>query len=401
MVDMTSFEQAGQSQIDGPVTRMAEFESSNLAAVVFTADELSATYEGLCAEAVHAPPQSVAWLRAWSSEVNSDMVVVTAQLSGKTVFALPLEIVDSGLLRVARFTGGSHANGNFAPALPSFLKNTNAATIRALMHALHRTRPDIDLVCLDRQLESHGGFQNPMLLLGRSSSPNIALAVDLEGGFDALLARASGKRKRKKNRSQIRKFEAAGGYRIIEASTPEEANRLLTGYFDMKAQQFRQMGLPDVFASKNVQAFFRTLSSESVESAGSRFLLQGLEVGGKLRAVTGSSIERDRIVCDFAAFADDDLAQTSPGEFLFFHNIKSACDAGYKLFDFSVGDERYKRLWCPVETQQFDTLVPLTAKGWVLAGGLRLRNRIKRAAKQSAGIRSLVKFLRARLGADR
>lgn len=398
MVDTTSFEHTGQLQMDRPVTRMAEFEPSNFAAVVFDADELSAVYGDLCAEAVHAPPQSVGWVRAWSSEVNGDIVAVTAQQHGKTVFALPLEVVDSGPLRIARFAGGSHANGNFAPALPSFLQGVNALTIRALMDALHRARPDIDLVSLDRQLELHAGYRNPMLLLGGSQSPNIALAIDLEGGFDTLLARASGKRKRKKNRSQIRKFEAAGGYRIIEASTSKESDRLLTAYFDMKAQQFAQMGVTDVFAAESVRAFFRALSSESIGRDESRFLLQGLEVGGQLRAVTGSSIEKDRIVCDFAAFADDELAQTSPGEFLFFHNIKSACDAGYKLFDFSVGEERYKRLWCPKETQQFDTLIPLTARGWALAGGLRLRNRIKRAAKQSAVIRSLIKFLRARLG---
>lgn len=401
MVDMTYVEYSGRSQIDAPVTRMSEFNSSNLTAVVFNAEKVTLAYEGLCAEAIHAPPQNVAWVRAWASEVNDDIAVVTAQLHGKTVFALPLEVVDSGPMRIARFTGGSHANGNFPPALPDFLKSANAATLRLLMDALRRARPDIDLVCLNRQLERQGGYQNPMLLLGRSPSPNVALAVDLEDGFDALLARASGKRKRKKNRSQIRKFEAAGGYRIIEASTKDEANRLLTAYFDMKAQQFRQMGVRDVFASKEVQAFFRHLSSEFADGQQRQFLLQGLEVGGKLRAVTGSSIGRDRIVCDFAAFADDELAQSSPGEFLFFHNISSACDAGYSLFDFSVGDERYKRLWHPVESQQFDTLVPLTAKGWLLAGGLRLGNRIKRAAKQSAGARSLIKSLRARLTSNR
>lgn len=401
MVDMTSFEQASRNRIDGEFTRVADTKSPGLTTIVYGGDEVSTAYEGLSANAVHAPPQSLAWVRAWSTEVNSDMAVVAAQSYGKTVFVLPLEIVDRGPMRIARFAGGSHANGNFAATSPSFPKTADAAAIRGLMDTLRRSRPDVDLVSLDRQLESHQGIRNPMLMLGGSPSPDIALAIDLEGGFDALLSRASGKRKRKKNRSQIRKFEAAGGYRIIEASTPDETNRLLAAYFDMKAQQFRQMGVPDVFAAKEVQAFFRSLSSSSLASTGSGFVLQSLEVGGKLRAVTGSSMEADRIVCDFAAFADDDLAQASPGEFLFFHNIKSACESGYKLFDFSVGDERYKRLWCPEEKLLSDTLVPLTAKGRVFAGGLRLGNRIRRAAKQSAGVRSSIKILRARLGSGR
>ncbi len=398
MVDVASFEQANGGRIHEPPARTTDTKPSPLASIVFNADELMTACEGLRAGAIYAPPQGVDWIRAWSSEVNGDLVIVTLQERGATVFALPLEVVDSGPIRIARYAGGSHANGNFGAGLPSFLESAEASDMRALMDALHRARPDIDLVCMDRQLESHRGYKNPVLLLGRSPSPDIALAVDLDGGFDTILARASGKRKRKKNRSQIRKFEAAGGYRIIEASSPEETNRLLTAYFDMKARQFRQMGVSDAFAQKGVQAFFRTLSSESVTKTGPAFVLDGLEVGGILRAVTGSSMEQNRIVCDFAAFSDDDLAQTSPGEFLFFHNIKSACDAGYELFDFSVGDERYKRLWCPVETQQFDTLVPLTLKGQVFAAGRRLRNKVRLAAKRSAGVRSLVKGLRAKLG---
>lgn len=398
MVDVTSSEHMDRRRIERPAANIAKPGQSELAAVVFATDEVSAAYQGLSADAIHAPAQSVGWIQAWSKEVNKDIVLVTAQHRGTTVFALPLEIVQSGPLRIARFAGGSHANGNFCPASPSFLNTADAADIRSLIEALHRSRPDIDLVSLDRQLETHGGFDNPMLLLGKSPCPNIALAVDLEGGFDVLLARASGKRKRKKNRSQIRKFEQAGGYQIVEAASVDEIDRLLTAYFDMKACQFKQMGVTDVFAQKEIQAFFRALCRNSLESSNSRFVVNGLEVGGKLRAVTGSSIEKHRIVCDFAAFADDDLAQASPGEFLFFHNINSACEAGFKLFDFSVGDERYKRLWCPTETQQYETLIPLTAKGHVLAAGLRLRNRLERAIKSSVRVRTLARKMRARFG---
>jgi hypothetical protein len=42
---------------------------------------------------------------------------------------------------------------------------------------------------------------------------------------------------------------------------------------------------------------------------------------GKLRAITGSSISADRLICEFGAIANDDLAHASPGEFLFFDNI--------------------------------------------------------------------------------
>ena len=153
MVDMTSFEQAGRNRIDGGVTRVAESKSSSFTTIVYGSNAVSTAYEGLPPEAVHAPPQSLAWVRAWSTEVNSDLAVVVAQSHGRTVFVLPLEVVDRGPMRIARFAGGSHANGNFAATSPSFAKTADAGAIRGLMDVLHKSRPDIDLVSLDRQLE--------------------------------------------------------------------------------------------------------------------------------------------------------------------------------------------------------------------------------------------------------
>lgn len=91
-----------------------------------------------------------------------------------------------------------------------------------------------------------------------------------------------------------------------------------------------------------------------------------------MRAITGSIRCHDRLICEFGAIADDDMAFASPGEFLFFDNIEEACLQGYAVYDFSVGDEHYKRLWCDLEIAQFDVLVPLTAKGRAAAAGLRL-----------------------------
>ncbi|RWP59475.1 MAG: GNAT family N-acetyltransferase, partial [Mesorhizobium sp.] len=117
------------------------------------------------------------------------------------------------------FLGGRHANGNFAAADPSWLTKADGAAIRSMLAAVAKARPDIDLVALERLLPDLEGIANPLASLPSFPSPNLSLAVDLAGGFDALLSRASGKRKRKKHRSQTRKFEAVGSHRRIEART--------------------------------------------------------------------------------------------------------------------------------------------------------------------------------------
>lgn len=370
----------------------------DLSVTPVTAEALAA-YEAFARGACHAPAQGAAWVRAWVEPVQPDAIIATISESGRLVFALALEIVRRGPFRVARLLGGSHANGNFAPGDKEWLGSVPSDALGRLTAAIGSARPDIDVLLLERLVPEIKGFANPLLGLPTVASPNVSLAVDLHGGFDALLARSSGKRKRKKHRSQTRKFESAGGHRRIEASTPEEVETILTAFFAMKTVRFEQAGIANVFEDAKVQAFFRKLFLDALSLTPRPFVLHALDVGGKLRAITGSSRFGDRLICEFGAIVEDELAYASPGDFLFFENIKQACDAGLAVYDFSVGDELYKRLWCDIETRQQDVIAPLSAKGRLLALSLRGAARLKASIKGNVRLWRLVKRLRRQGGA--
>ncbi len=363
-------------------------------AVAAASPETLAAYEQFCASAVFAPAQSASWVRHWVGEVRPDAIIAALRIDGSPVLALALEIVRSGPFRIARFMGDRHANGNFAAADPTWLTSVDCRAIRSLFDEIARARPDIDVLALQRLLPNLEGRTNPLTALPSFPSPNLSLAVDLNGGFDALLSRASGKRKRKKHRSQTRKFETAGGFRRLQATTPEQVHSLLYAFFAMKEFRFRRMGIANVFGSADVRLFFHALFTGALREAEPSFILHGLEVAGKLRAVTGSSISGKRLVCEFGAIAEDELAYASPGDFLFFENIKEACQQGFEIYDFSVGDEPYKRLWCDIETQHADVLVPLTARGRALSFVLHQNARAKAFVKNSPTIWKLTKMLR-------
>ncbi|BCH10502.1 acetyltransferase [Mesorhizobium sp. 131-3-5] len=392
------------------VDAMASFDGNRLAATeaspralpkdaagpsvsVVGADGLAA-YAEFCRSALYAPAQGATWILNWAAQLEPDLLVATLTLGGKPVIALALEVVSQRPFRVARFMGGRHANGNFAAADPQWLARAESAVVGSVFGAIAKARPDIDLIALERLLPDLDGIANPLASLDHFSSPNLSLAVDLGGGFDALLLRASGKRKRKKHRSQMRKFDAVGSHRRIEACSPDEVERLLDAFFEMKELRFRKMGIANVFGGDQTRAFFRALFTQALAEDTPSFVLHGLEVAGKLRAVTGSSRSGKRLICEFGAIAEDDLASSSPGDFLFFDNIQEACETGFTVYDFSVGDEPYKRQWCDIETRHFEVLVPLTLKGRALAQTLRQGARLKAFVKNSPTIWKLTKMLR-------
>lgn len=365
------------------------------ARVLAAAPPAFAAYGEFCAQTVHSPTQGPLWARAWLEGRGAEGLIVLLFRDGRPALGLALEVVRHGPVHIARFAGGSHANGNF-PALGADTGEAGAA-MAALTAAIRAERPDIDMLALERQRRSFEGLANPTLALPHTTSPNIALSADLSGGFEQALE-WGGKRKRKKHRARARKFEQAGGYRLVEARTPAEVDALLDAFFEMKHARFVEWGLPDVFAPPQVQARLRALFHAALDADRPAFVLHGLEVGGRLRAVTGSSRTRDSIICEFNAFARDELANHSPGEFLFHENVQAACAEGLAVYDFSVGDEPYKRLWCNIETQHADVFAGLSRRGSLLAAGWRMLARLKRRAKQHPAAARLARRARKMLG---
>lgn len=354
------------------------------------------------AEFVHgrrvAPPQSAAWAEAWTSPAGGDAILISVQMGSTPVLMLALTVRQRGPFRIAEFAGGSHANGNF-PAFEPAAALSPVRLVEVISEAVRRARPDIDMLLLERQLDALEGIANPLADAAMSArSPNVALAASLHGGFDAVLERSSRKRKLKKYRSQQRKFEAAGGYRRIQAANEAEVGRLLDAFFAMRASRFRQQGIADVFAPSQVREALTRLYVDAAGSPAPAFVLHGLEVGGRLRAVTGSALAGNRFVCDFTAFADDDLAAAAPGDFLAFENIRAACEEGFSVFDFSVGDERYKRSWCDIETFHRDVYVPVSLRGRALAAGEIAVANAKRRIKENQTLWSIARRVRAMRG---
>lgn len=371
---------------------------SGTTVTVGSADALG-SYREAAEDGVFSPAQSPLWVASWIEGTGPDVIVATLNRDGRAILSLALEVGMRGAVRTARFMSGSHANGNFAPVSRQHAETVTIDDLNTLFSAMSKARPDVDLIVFERLATDIAGVANPLLLLPARQSPNVSLAVDLQGGFDAMLARTSARRKRKKHRSQIRKFEIAGGFRRLEASTAAEVDHLLTAFFSMKSTRFAKMGIADVFAQRHVRDFFRRVFTGSLGAPRPPFVLHAIEVGGKIRAVTGSSRCHDRLICEFGAIADDDMAFASPGEFLFFDNIEEACKDGYAVYDFSVGDEHYKRLWCNLEIAQFDVMVPLTTKGRLAAAVLSATARAKTFVKNNPYLWGLVKTFRKKAAA--
>ncbi|KFB10435.1 GNAT family N-acetyltransferase [Nitratireductor basaltis] len=353
-------------------------------------------YRAAASELTYAPPQSPEWTESFLAGEDREGVIAIFRDGGEPVSAVALEIIRGHGVATARFPGGSHANGNFVPCHREL--GGNGVLLTMLEAALSEHSVRIDMLSLERQRETLCGVRNPFLTPDATASADVALAIDLTGGIDQVLSGSTGKRKRKKHRSQRRKLEAAGGYRRLTAKNEQQVERLLAAFFQMKAERFRNLGIRNVFEEARVQEAFVHLFKQGLGSTPPAFQLDALEVDGRLRAVTGSSRIDSSIICEFSSFLEDELVHASPGDFLFHENILTACEEGLALYDFSVGDEFYKRQWCDVERRYRDLFIGLTGKGKALARSKQVSAGLKRRLKSSPAAMRTFKKLRSLAG---
>jgi CelD/BcsL family acetyltransferase involved in cellulose biosynthesis len=381
--------------VDG-TARAGATGSNSLSATVRMLDEGALRdYRSFAEHRIIGPAQHPVWAKAWSRQADAKPILVEVSRNGATALMLPLEVVTLHGVRMARFMGGRHANSNF----PAFNGSEidRLALGKALRTALNAADLTVDVLALERMSPDREGQSNPLVLNGAQASPNLALATKLGSPFDLLVKTKEYRGKAKKHRSQQRKYEAVGGFMRKEAATPAETAQLLDAFFALKAERFKQAGIPDPFEPASVRAAFHALFADALSEPEPPFRLQALEVENKPRAITGSSYGSDRITCEFGAIASDQLAKLSPGELLFYLNIKEAADKGCAFYDFGVGDEPYKRQWCDVETELWDVFMPLTLKGRASVAALATSANLKLMLKRNQRLWQVFKDMRRRL----
>ncbi|KAG1651147.1 hypothetical protein GQR58_027405 [Nymphon striatum] len=338
--------------------------------------------------------QCKAFLNAWLNQPEACpyFLILAAENHGQVL--LPLEIQPNG---IATYCGGTHANGNFPVGRIEDIKALSNLNPSDLINAVKGLPIAASAIFLERQHSSLKGVGNPFVLSDADKSPNVALSLSLDGGFAGVMERHHGKRKRKRQRNHTRKLDVLGSVDIVQQVQCEDVRDVLNAFFDMKAERFKEQGICDVFKDVHVREMFAQMFLNSCTSQSPNHLLKAIYLNGKPISVIGCTVHDGRLTVEFGTF-DHQYSAAGPGDLLFYHAIEDACDKGYEIFDFGIGDEFYKRSWCEIETWHRDTLIAITPKGKLQVIHKKARNYFVRMIKTNKTIWSNLKKLRSAFG---
>ncbi len=323
-----------------------------------------------------------ACIRTIDNQDDLEPLFVTGRIDGALVLLLPLTI-KQGLIQKISWIGKSHSNYNLPLLAHDFASGLEASDIISLFSKIGKLLPSQSYLKLCCQPVLWQGQHTPLIGLPHQRSTNIAFGMDLTAGIEGVLAAGNAKRKRKKFRSQTRIADGYGGARLVEAKSVAQVNDLLSMFYAQKSERLHEQGVRGVFGGEETRQFLQQMAVSSLISAEPILQLFALEIGGKVRAICGGGVSGTHFSAYFTSFANDELAHISPGEMLLYMMVEHLSNSGFQYLDLGIGEERYKRSWCPDTFEMVDVIIPLSPAAYGHVFAERLALIIKRKVREN------------------
>lgn len=332
--------------------------------------------------------QSFSWLSTWQRHIGAPSgvrpAIVIGRKAGAILFMLPLAIRRMGPLHALTWLGAELNDYNAPLLAPGFAGAVETAEFVALWGSVlaHlRSRMPFDLVDLDKMPETLGAQPNPMLALPVTRNPSGAYATALATSWDEFYADKRSSSTRRRDRTKRKRLAEFGEIRLVTPDTDDAIRATIDILAAQKARAFARMGVGNLFARAGYMDFYRSLATGKC----SRDLVHvsHLQVGTQIAAANFGLVFRDRYYHLLASYDDGEVSRFGPGAAHLHDVMRYAIEHGYRFFDFTIGDEPYKRDWCDGVVQLYDHVAAVTLPGRALAAAVMAQRWLKRRIKQS------------------
>jgi CelD/BcsL family acetyltransferase involved in cellulose biosynthesis len=173
--------------------------------------------------------------------------------------------------------------------------------------------------------------------------------------------------------------------RLCIADTPDGAAEIMRALIPQKRRRLREMGSGDLFAKRGYPAFYSTLAQRHVESG---FIqVSALRVGQEIVATHWGMVFRGRFYWLMPTFDAGTWARFSVGSLLMQSLVEWSISRGLSRFDFTIGDEAYKRLWADHSMPLYEYVHGMTSKGRCFCELRQTSRQVKNWAGRSKTIR--------------
>ncbi len=346
--------------------------------------------------------QTFDWLATWQLHVGAargtkPAIVMGRDAAGALLFIFALAIERKRGVRCLTWLGSALCDYN-GPLLRSDFAVRVGAGFPVLWRqvlALLRAHRDLrfDYVDLSKMLEMVGGQRNPFFTLDVQPNPNGAYVANLGETWDAYYTAKRSGPTRKKERKQLKQLGEHGAVAFVAVHDPAEIEATVETLVAQKSHAFARLGVKNNFARPGHREFYLDLATNPQ----TRQLVEvsRLDVGTTIAATSLGLRFGDSYYLVLSSYQDSELARFGPGRAHLNELIHHVIDAKMRRFDFTIGDEPYKRDWADGVVRPHDHLKAMTLRGQAMVFAILGVRRAKRLIKQTPALWEAYSRLRA------
>jgi CelD/BcsL family acetyltransferase involved in cellulose biosynthesis len=338
--------------------------------------------------------QSFDWLAKWQRHIGTRQgtrpaVVLGRDGDGELLFIFPLALERRRLVRRLTWLGGDLCDYHAPLLCAGFRAHLAAEGFAPLWHdvlALLRSSPRFrfDLIDLQQMPETIGGEVNPFGDLNVTLHPSGAHIARLTGDWEKFYASKRSSANRKVERKKLKQMAERGDIRFADAHDGIDGVHTMDVLLMQKGRALARMGVENFLVRPGYRDFFLDLATDA-SLAGFVHVCR-MTVGSTIAATSFGLIHRDCYYLMLSSYDDGELAKFGPGRAHLHELIRRAIGRGLAYFDFTVGDESYKREWSDVELRLYDHTAAATMRGLPAAAALAGYRRAKRFIKQTPAL---------------
>ncbi len=335
--------------------------------------------------------QSFEWLSTWQRHIGArngvtPCIVVVRDRNDATVMILPLAVRRAGLARELVWLGSELCDYNAPLLARDSGTRLDAAKFESLWRgalALVQRNPRVrfDLIRLDKMPETVRGQQNPMLALPTMLHSSGTYVTPLAQTWEAFYAAKRSPSTRRRDRTKRNRLAELGEIEFVTPETESGVLDTLDVMIEQKSAFFARRGIANLFARPGYLEFYREFAAKG--QAEGLAHVSALKVGAQTVAANFGLTFGGRYYYVLSSYTDGEMARLGPGATHLHELMRYAIEKKFTMFDFTIGDERYKLDWCESAQPLYDHISISTWRGALVAAPALLLKKLKRKIKQT------------------
>ncbi len=327
--------------------------------------------------------QSYDWCSTWCRTVGRRLGVEPCLVyardprTGAEAF-LPLGIRRKRWgIRCLEFLGGRLADHTAPILVGTTDRMQDGAWVSSILRRVQRAvRSDVaDFRHLRAAVD---GLSNPLVGLGCRRAGYRTHSLTIEGDWNTYRQRQLSPTHRSNSRRCWRRLKDRGvpGFHI--AQTVDAALAITEVMFAQKSSRLREAGAFDLFAWPGYREFYMQATRDYHPSG--MIHVSALTLDDRVLATHWGAVWRNRFLWLMPSFEGGEWSRFGPGRLLLERLLEWSFANGLVGFDFTIGDEAYKKKYCSASEDLHWLVRPRTPIGWAYYAHSRLSARHPPAA---------------------